>query len=645
MRYTFSFRTNNGYPFAFNALFKGIYPFYFYGYNIYEIYKYTLKSVSGVQEVLPPPKEYADLKVSITALCKSALPFIEDEKKQEIVSNKTGSANTVSDIMHRFLKSVDYPMDSRDIDINNSKLSGEGEASVSKQTVRYIIADLVKSIGIKRQVAFAMIVSDIITKSLSWGEAASMIYALTNKQITKDNINEVLSRVWKNAALYNRPIGGRLSHINAYRDNSRNISPYRYRGLESVRPIRKYRYRNLEIKISIAKHTPRMIEYGHSEFYSSKNNLFEKVYTGLIQPFYRELIEVSRIKDIYNEDFKKQLTKVIDAGISKTAFDEGFEYKGEEAYLKYLMGVLISNKKEIMGKDFGGAEDNRQEEIYTKEILNAWRNYLEGYANKHKGAYTLADTYIKRHKTVQAQSPIRKHKTKNTYTIVGTRKYKRNYVTAHASAFKHKYKDLRFYKRWRYRTGEAHDKIWLNPQKQDFLRFRENEVTVEAKISFKAMLDFILFVEQILYVNRNHFSACIPVHAVERFISILDEWITEARPENEVSEEYSYLVRWCIWFAEGKLSKYRDNLELIGYQVLEEIKNDMVNYFESRWGKRVVEYGEDGMFIYSKDHSYINRLRGKKHGSNRRSWNGDMKREYGISEDELIWDVENERRI
>ena len=181
--------------------------FIFIATTYIEIYKY-LKIRVWIQEVLPPPKEYADLKVSITDLCKSVLPFIEDEKKQEIVSNKTGSVNTVSDITHRFLKSVDYPMDSRDIDINNSKLSGEGEASVSKQTVRYIIADLVKSIGIKRQVDFAMIVSDIITKSLSWGEAASMIYALTNKQITKDNINEILSRVWKDAALYNRPIGG-----------------------------------------------------------------------------------------------------------------------------------------------------------------------------------------------------------------------------------------------------------------------------------------------------------------------------------------------------------------------------------------------------------------------------------------------------
>jgi len=125
-----------------------------------------------------------------------------------------------------------------------------------------------------------------------------------------------------------------------------------------------------------------MIEYGHSEFYYSKNNLFEKVYTGLIQPFYRELIEVSKIKDIYNEDFKKQLTKVIDVGIGKTAFDKGFEYR-EEAYVKYLMGVLISNQKETLGKGFGGAEDNRQE-VYTKKIISARRNYLEGYVNKHK---------------------------------------------------------------------------------------------------------------------------------------------------------------------------------------------------------------------------------------------------------------------
>ena len=158
------------------------------------------------------------------------------------------------------------------------------------------------------------------------------------------------------------------------------------------------------------------------------------------------------------------------------------------------------------------------------------------------------------------------------------------------------------------------------------------------------MLDFILFVEQILYVNKDHFKACIPEHAIDRFIDILIEWITEARPQNEVSDEYEYLVRWCKWLAAGRRSKHIDDMTLSGYSVLEDIRDDMVRYFESRWGRRVVDYGVDGMFIYSKDRSYIDRIRGKKHGSNKRTWGGDMKREYGISENELIWNVEEERK-
>ena len=96
-------------------------------------------------------------------------------RKQDSL-NKTGSKHGFR-YYAQILKIRGLSLDSREIDTNKVNYPGRGEHQPQKQTVRHIIADLVKSIGIKRQVAFTMIVSDIITKSLSWGEVASMIYA------------------------------------------------------------------------------------------------------------------------------------------------------------------------------------------------------------------------------------------------------------------------------------------------------------------------------------------------------------------------------------------------------------------------------------------------------------------------------------
>ncbi len=71
----------------------------------------------------------------------------------------------------------------------------------------------------------------------------------------------------------------------------------------------------------------------------------------------------------------------------------------------------------------------------------------------------------------------------------------------------------------------------------------------------------------------------------------------------------------------------------------------MVSYFESRWGKRVVEYGADGMYVYSKDHSYVDRIRGKKHGYNTGLVDGRMmKDEYGFGEKDLPYDVDKDSK-
>jgi len=172
------------------------------------------------------------------------------------------------------------------------------------------------------------------------------------------------------------------------------------------------------------------------------------------------------------------------------------------------------------------------------------------------------------------------------------------------------------------------------------------ELAVEAEISLKSMLDFILFVEQIMYVNRFHFSASTAVYAIDRMIELLENWVTDEFPEGYLMTDYYYLVKWYKWFAIGERYKHLEDQELNGLEILEKIKNYMVEYFESRWGKRIVEYGADGMYIYSKDYSYIDRIRGKKHGYNKKLVDTkNLKDEYGVDPLELPMRVETEETI
>jgi hypothetical protein len=174
----------------------------------------------------------------------------------------------------------------------------------------------------------------------------------------------------------------------------------------------------------------------------------------------------------------------------------------------------------------------------------------------------------------------------------------------------------------------------------------KGELTVEAKISFKAMLDFILFVEQLYHINRGFYAASRAVTAINDMIRLLDEWLIEGRPTEEIPQEYEYLVRWFKWWAEGERAKHNEDMELNGLQVLYTIRDNMVNYFESRWGKRIVEYGADGMFSYSKDRSYLDRVRTKKHGyAHRPVERRQMKEEYGLDETDLKFLIETEENI
>jgi hypothetical protein len=182
---------------------------------------------------------------------------------------------------------------------------------------------------------------------------------------------------------------------------------------------------------------------------------------------------------------------------------------------------------------------------------------------------------------------------------------------------------------------------YLTPYDHD-----KGELTVEAKISFKAMLDFILFVEQLYHVNRGFYAASRAVTAIDDMVRILDEWLIEGRPSEELPKEYEYLVRWFKWWAEGERAKHNEDMELNGLQVLYIIRDKMVNYFESRWGKRIVEYGAGAMFIYSKDKSYINRIRTKKHGyAHSPVERRQMREEYGINETDLKFLIETEENM
>lgn len=165
----------------------------------------------------------------------------------------------------------------------------------------------------------------------------------------------------------------------------------------------------------------------------------------------------------------------------------------------------------------------------------------------------------------------------------------------------------------------------------------KKSLAVEAKISFKAMLDFVLFVEMLIESNRFFYAASRPKTAIDDLITKLEEWLTVS--EN-VPVDYEYLLRWFKWWAGG--SRDESDMRLIGYQTLINIKDKMVEYFESRWGERVIEYGDDNMYIYSKDKSYIDRIRGKKHGVAGRADRKTMREEYGISEGELPYSVEED---
>lgn len=660
MVYSFEFRIRNGYEFAFNALLKGIYPFRFYGFTVYEIYKYALKMVEGVEEISPPPSKIASVKVPIKKLYDTIyktmyVKELDTATSTRIAADENTDVNSL-EIFSETLKDVDVEqkiegssnstaiMDFGQADTreNKPKTANLVSGGASKIKTKSVIRDMIKDAYIRRLVVMNLIYSDIATKSIALSEACDLIEKLSSKTI---DINSDIE-------LFDIPLSfteqlkkhaDKIKPLGMHKRNRNDFNRHSYRRISLLRETQHLKRKHATPLDKISRYS--MDAIVKNTAIEGNSELYKDVYMNPIEKLlseYRKFLEKYTVKELAANSTMSVIDNIV-ADIADYKAKE-VESLDAEVYLKELFGVLLT-KSGIDKKNHTNSVDRED----TKPIDDRSGKQASIVGNDtHKDPVKRIDPVspvIKIElKDTHAIVKTRKNKLKSTYTVNRTRKAQRKYACTVHSTFKNKYKDLRFYKRWRYRTGTAHDKIWLNPQKEYFLKFEEKENTVEAIISFKAMLDFILFVEQILYVNKDHFSACIPEHAIDRFVDILIEWITEARPQNEVSNEYEYLVRWCKWLSTGQKSKHKDDMTLSGDSVLESIRDDMVRYFESRWGGRVVDYGIDGMFIYSKDRSYIDRIRGKKHGSNQRTWGGDMKREYGISENELIWDVEEERK-
>lgn len=662
MVYGFEFKIRTGYEFAFNALLKGIYPFNFYGISVYEIYKYTVKRVEAVEEISPPPLEDASVVVPIGNLYDTLYnTFYEALQKKEIdllkllnatergtvsldIASKATKGSEVRDyvleILFNSLKDAD---NLRNVDRQNLKKADFNFKfrELSKNAAEYVLRDLIKESANRKLIAVSLIYSDIITHDVSNVEAINIVDRLLIKRADKNMLREYFDHTAKSVETFKLKA---LPLQNRYisRINRQNIKKRKYKRANTISEISRAPKRQTEpvnlIRYNRSKYISPNTQFGGK----SKNiSLASVSYLSDIVAGYRKFLVRNNVREILADSLVSPIDKV--ALESNSNKKSNVEYGRVEAYLKDLMDVLTSSYS-ITRDSPAYSELNNKIEVLSgksKDVSKASEDIIK---DTQKDITPILPTYNKKLKDAHVIVRIRKDKLKSTYTVSRVRKTPRKFTKIAKETFKNKYKDLRFYKRWRYRTGTAHDKIWLNPQKEYLLKFEEKEVAVEAIISFKAMLDFILFVEQILYVNKDHFSACVPVHAIDRFVWILIEWITEARPNNDVSPEYEYLVRWCKWITDGYRSKYIDDKSLSGLVVLEKIRDEMVRYFESRWGKRIVEYGVGGMYIYSKDRSYIDRIRGRKHGDNRRTWGGDMKREYGISENELIWDVEEERK-
>ena len=692
--YKFNFKINTGYAFSFNALVKGIYPFYFFGFSVSEVFKYLAKYAHPVVSSYNISKGWADKILSLEDVAKI---LIESDIKYDIAYHREKRAESTVDVFINEKTSVETVEEV----FRNKKTSVEtiGEIQVK---AKKLLVDFLAHTKRERINRFIDLVTDV--SSLNGFDVDTVDF----KKIISYKTKEVISvlEAGKNAIgsveSQNSVKGDKLKHLDisnsitsfeqqyvrfvdtlqgvglsrekfsdfniafdAVKPRAKMISPCIRRGvakkkrqyslaLVAGRKPKKQYVSTLvniskkerictETRLPVRTHKRLFTEYDKMAEFTKKAAHHLDVDAKEILTMFRKVLETCNISEFFSVD-RKYIDSVIDKIHSKrdTEFADStlseILSKKEQGTEGNIVEVKGLGSKSVNSPEFNTI--SLEGKKVSNSILEGWRKGIKDVTS------TSVNTHSNRYRDTQPLVPIKIGRVKNVSPSVNVRVHgKKGIDMPDISVYKKRHKGLRFYKRWRFRTGDAKDKIWINPQKEDLIRFREKDVTVEAKISFKALLDSILFVEQVLHVNKNHFNACIPLHAIDRFVNILWEWVTEAPPEDFVPDEYINLVRWYTWIADAERSKNMDNVKLEGFKVLEQIRDFAVEYFESRWGKREVEYYPDGMFKYNKDKSYLNRIRGKKHGSNRRTWGGAMQEEYNVSTYQLPYSIEEERKM
>ena len=786
MIYNFKFNVYNkpNYILSFNSLTSNIYTLYFFGFNVYEIIKYTAKYV----ELTNTEKE-----IFLNKLCTINLSSGDLDKNVQLISDKG-----LIDIK----KMVQYLSDSIIIS-NKHKLNtgvlnrADVVSKVYSYVENFVQTHLIKALwGVISNQSCNFYVSkqyfkeqigefDIYNPKQSEEYKINSILKINQKTVnTSGNITHTkphfIENVNKQEVNYreNMVVENNINidkvflvcidplDIKEFYTNHIKETEKAYGTVQNAHQ-NNFKYTDYNAKADAGvrltklsdKHIQKTINKSPKRFVSRLKNVSFKTKKRIEMPkrenYKRSFLNITNNIEEINSGVSKELEnylslidnaklfKLINNVISDINSDkiESIEKQMESVnrsnYLNLdgIVGITNQQKLKNVTDEPKGSVKNNMEQAQTSFVLMK-KNY-NTLINKLKNVKT------NNKKRVNTLKPVSMKPLKTINPVIKSQKYLYKKVNIYTKTFKLKCKHLSFYKRWRFKTGKAHDNIWLNPVtteeykialqrtnilndfyndisnvinlydvtenslKRDLLGYLQNlfdnkyilsesvnefaiisdifkvnvnsleessinniretiesllintvneyksryideltkakyELAIESRISFKALLDFILFIEQIIYINKSHFAANRAVTVIERMIKILDEWLNEA-PPTEIPNDYLYLLRWFKWFAEGEKNRHLNDVELNGLIVIEKLKDQMINYFESRWGKRVVEYGPDGMYIYSKDYSYIDRIRGKKHGTNKMLVDKNtMKEDYGISEKDLPFNVEGD---
>lgn len=708
MKYSFTFKPSSSvaYPFIFYSISEGVYPLFFFGFNVFDVLKYTAKYAefstdvkeSVAYKLLTSAEVYSAFKHKYQIQPESLLGAgnLRGEKLSEIYQEVDAfELVLLTDVIIPARKVIDAVIESM---VENSKfskgftvdvsevLNNKSLSGIEPDFIREVLGNtmtfidgLIQKVNLSKMWAAVESVTTIDTKDSNGIEQTNYIYNNKFNTLESDNTLSVGELTGKGCVEYHvddiiQPISLKgvevVETVKTIKKKKKSVSYFInkvvgfFKGLfvEPLVDVRSKEQKQIEPLVETSIQRPRRVERVSLEtvLHDFRTVLYEYKLdsiklnhrTGNEKGINFELDTRSTsnkgVRDLIVESFINRIDKGVDSGSIET-LDSGSK-KGTDAPTvvggkpNVVQGQGVSTisletlLKKIKGIETTNIEvditDTKVTEIITTSVDKFRRVFIEPLVETRTTEIQMTEPVVE----------VRTPEEQSIEPIVYIDKPDIISVSAVTEINSQEYRDLRFGRRWRFKTGQAFDKIWLNPTVIPYDE-EPNKLTIEAKISFKAMLDFILFVEQIMHVSRFFYGASRAVTALDDIVRILEEWLWECRPEFEIPEEYEYLLRWYKWWADAERAKHLDDMELNGLTVLETVRDKMVDYFESRWGKRVVEYGADGMYIYSKDHSYIDRIRGKKHGYNNRLVDRKMmKDEYNISEKGLPYDVENDTK-